>query len=481
MNTSGRGVMISPARWSVISKMLWMSSFSPGSSVPVSSPASTNARRSASEITSRVSGRLRSPIRKRIPPATRSRTNRAGATRRAKAASGAEAKREKAFARGQTRHFGVTSPRSRIPSVPAARAAASPYTAGRRGSRSAARTEEIATLTISLPRKIVEMSRLGAESIRSIRAARRSPASIIRSRSTRRRAKRAVSVAEKKAERRNRKGRRRTFTAASAPAARREMRKPPRERRPFEDGAVRPAHADSRSRRHLPDGRRRRRESAGGPDESTAAARADRHHQFVILAAREERGKRVDPQGAGPPAEGRGHRERLLPEGRPEAVALEEVGQVLQDPVAQVDHRRHRAGTRRGNPLPPACLRPKVPPHRLPAPPRRPRGSPAPQEPQSQVRPAGGPGDVEGVPRARAGTGHRPAAHRSADHGQAEDEPVAAAGVPAPQPHPGRARRVRHPPEDPVDRRHGGVPRGRQRRKVADGRRAHRREIGEIG
>src|SRR5512135_844206 len=68
MKTSGRGVMISPARRSVISKMLWMSSFSSASRVPVSSPASTRARNSASEIISRVLGPPRSPSRKRTPP-----------------------------------------------------------------------------------------------------------------------------------------------------------------------------------------------------------------------------------------------------------------------------------------------------------------------------------------------------------------------------------------------------------------------------
>ena len=70
--------MISPARRSVISKMLWMSSFSSESRVPVSSPASTSARNSASEIISRVCGPPRSPRRKRIPPAIFSRTNRDG-------------------------------------------------------------------------------------------------------------------------------------------------------------------------------------------------------------------------------------------------------------------------------------------------------------------------------------------------------------------------------------------------------------------
>src|SRR5512139_1223978 len=134
--------------------------------------------------------------------------------------------------------------------------------------------------------RIVAISRPGFSSILAISIALRFPSSFHFSRSTRRRAKSAVSVAEKKAERRNRKGRRRTFTAASTAAALREMREALRERRPCENGAVRTAYADPGFRRHLPDGRRRRGERAGGPDEPPAKARADRHQQFVILSAR---------------------------------------------------------------------------------------------------------------------------------------------------------------------------------------------------
>src|SRR5512142_690588 len=435
MKTSGRGVMISPARRSVISKMLWMSSFSSESRVPVSSPASTSARNSASEIISRVCGPPRSPSRKRIPWASFSSTNRAGATTRANAWSGAAATSEKPRARGHTRHFGVTSPISRIPSVPTRRATPSPAPGGRCGNSRAATTEESATLTISFPRKIVAISRFGLESIFMIRSARRSPSSFHFRRSTRRRANIAVSVAEKKAEARKRKGRRTAFMESSARPVfpGRKVDEPGREPRPFDPRPVRPPDADPRGLRHRADRGRARREGAGGAQKARPARGTDGHHQFVILTAFEERNQRVDAEGGRSRPEGPGDGERLLGENGAESVTLEKVSEVREDPVAHVDHRRDRAGARRRLPLAPAGLGAKVRPHRFPAPPGRPRRTPAAQEREPQGRPSRRPGDIEEIPRSGAGAGDGLAAPHGPDDRQAEGEPFAPAGIPAHQ------------------------------------------------
>src|SRR5512141_202839 len=373
MKTSGRAV---------ISKMLWMSSFSSESRVPVSSPASTSARNSASEIISRVCGPPRSPSRKRIPWASFSSTNRAGATTRANAWSGAAATSEKPRARGHTRHFGVTSPISRIPSVPMRRATPSPAPGGRCGNSSAATTEEIATLTISFPRKIVAISRFGLESIFMMRSARRSPSSFHFRRSTRRRENNAVSVAEKKAEARKRKGRRIAFTGSSAcpvfPG--REVDDSGREFRPFDPRTVRAPDADPRDLRHRSEQGRARREGAGGAQKARPARGTDGHHQLVILPASEERLQRVDPEGGRRRPEGPGDGEHLLGEDGAESVALKKVREVREDSVAHVDHRRDRAGARRRLPLAPAGLGAEMRPHRLPPPSGRPRWTSAAQE-----------------------------------------------------------------------------------------------------
>src|SRR5512140_1009593 len=393
MKTSGKGVMISPARRSLISKMLWMSSFSSESRVPVSSPASTSARNSASEIISRVCGPPRSPSRKRIPPAIFSSTNRAGATTRENAWSGAAASSEKLRARDHTRHFGVTSPISRIPSVPTRRARPSPAPAGKCGRSRAAMTEEIATLAISFPRKIVAISRLGFESICAIRSARRFPSSFHFRRSTRRRANSAVSVAEKKAEARKRKGRRIAFMPASAgPALRgREVTESRRERGALEPRTVRAPDANPRGLRHRADQGRSRRERARHAQEARAPRGTDGHQQLVILPASEKRVQRIDPEGGGRRAERPGDGKRLLGEDGAESVALEEVREVREDPVAHVDHRRDRAGARRRHPLPPA--------------PGRPRWTSAAQEREPPPRPSRRLGDEEEVPRPGAGAG----------------------------------------------------------------------------
>src|SRR5512143_13308 len=483
MKTSGRGVMISPARRSVISKMLWMSSFSSESRVPVSSPTSTSARNSASEIISRVCGPPRSPSRKRIPSAIFSSTNRTGATTRENAWSGAAATSEKARARGHTRHFGVTSPISRIPSVPASRARSPPLAAGRCGRIRAAMTDEIATLTISFPRKIVAINRLGLESIRAIHPARRSPSSFHFRRSTRRSAKSAVSVAEKKAEARKRKGRRIAFTGPSACPALpgRKVVESGRESRPFDPRTVRAADADPRGLRHRPDQGRARREGAGEAKKVRAPGGTDGHQEFVILPSSQERGQRVEPEGGRRRPERPGDGERLLCEDGAESVALEKVREVREDPVAHVDHRRDRAGARRRLPLAPACRGGKVRPHRLPAPPGRPRRTPAAQKLEPQARPSRRPGDVEEIPRPGAGAGDEPAAPRGADHRQAEGEPFAPAGVPAHQPDPGRPCGGRHAAEDRIDRRHGNSRGGAQGDQVTDGGGSHRRQVGEVG
>src|SRR3990172_5513480 len=218
MNTSAMGVMISPGRWSVSSKMLWMSSLSPGSSVPLSPLTSTSARNSRSVNAAFFPAPSPPPSRRRIPLAMISMRKRTGATMREKRRSGRAEKAEKDLALGHTMHLGVMSPRIRIVRVPAARATISPY-AGIIGIRRAASTEERETLTSSLPMNIVAISRLGVSSIFPITSAIRFPSFFHRMRSTRRSAKNAVSEAEKKAEAMIRRRIRRNFIRSSLPGA----------------------------------------------------------------------------------------------------------------------------------------------------------------------------------------------------------------------------------------------------------------------
>jgi len=131
--------------------------------------------------------------------------NRTGATMREKRRNGLAARREKDLALGHTMHLEVMSPRIRIPRVPAESATISPC-AGTIGIRRAASREEMETLTSSLPMKIVAISRLGVSSIFPITPATRFPSFFHFMKSTRRSAKNAVSVAEKKADARKRRG-----------------------------------------------------------------------------------------------------------------------------------------------------------------------------------------------------------------------------------------------------------------------------------
>src|SRR3990172_6967892 len=218
MNTSAMGVMISPGRWSVSSKMLWMSSLSPGSSVPLSPLTSTSARNSRSVNAAFFPAPSPPPSRRRIPLAMISMRKRTGATMREKRRSGRAEKAEKDLALGHTMHLGVMSPRIRIVRVPAASATISPY-AGIIGIRRAAITEERETLMSWLRMNIVAISRLGVSSIFPITSAIRFPSCFHLMRSTRRSAKNAVSEAEKKAEAMIRRGIRRNFMGSSHPGA----------------------------------------------------------------------------------------------------------------------------------------------------------------------------------------------------------------------------------------------------------------------
>src|SRR3990172_1969928 len=180
-------------------------------------PPSTRPRTPRSVSPHFLSTILPPPSRRRIPSATFSMRNRTGEMMREKRRNGLAARREKDLALGHTMHLEVMS-QIRIPRVPAESATISPC-AGTIGIRRAASREEMETLASSLPMKIVAISRLGVSSIFPITPATRFPSFFHFMKSTRRSAKNAVSVAEKKADARKRRGRRSNFMERSLPRA----------------------------------------------------------------------------------------------------------------------------------------------------------------------------------------------------------------------------------------------------------------------